>query len=435
MKSAFVVTLLSIWTLPLPSASAQELPRLNGYVTDPGSPERFAVDGTLVFCNAQTQTGIATGDRIVSQSGCSQRILGEKVKVFGTKDRRAQGVTATRIESAALLETRVEGFAIIDGMVGMREAGSLTVRADGYQIQVTPATHSLYNPPLTGIADIGTNRWLRYTGRLQQDGAIVAQTAEFSENRVPRSEDKLRARSEFDPSAVGEKDRQGRLSKGFVGLRTKHIPAYVDPAMQARVTAIGNRVVPAYQKALPDTDPTKLRFRFQLVDQPGLRDALNLPNGIILVPKQVVERLRNDSQLAAVLADNVAGAMEKQTFREIPAAQEVSAAEIAGAAGELFIPGLSIATDIGGAAARAKMLRRGEEQSGRVSLGLLSDAGFDITQAPVTWWLLSSPKPKSLEQIAMPYRAAYLYGFLGSTKERSVNASRPAAIAPALSSR
>jgi hypothetical protein len=82
--------------------------------------------------------------------------------------------------------------------------------------------------------------------------------------------------------------------------------------MQPRVDRIGNSLIPDFQRSLPDTDPRKIHFRFQLVDGKKWKDALSLASGVILVPRQIVERLPEDPQLAAVLADNIAEVIEKQ---------------------------------------------------------------------------------------------------------------------------
>jgi predicted Zn-dependent protease len=188
--------------------------------------------------------------------------------------------------------------------------------------------------------------------------------------------------------------------------------------MQARVSAIGIRLVPRYQRELPDTDETKINFRFQVVGHEKWHDAVAWPNGIILVPYDVVERLQNDSQLAAVLADNIACALEKQGPHAIPAARKMSAFAVAGAIGSAFVPGLVLAMGPANEVALVAadvMIRHAREQSGRVSLGLLRDAGYDVTQAPLAWWLLAPGKAKKLEEIAMPERATYLYKVLGET--------------------
>ncbi len=244
---------------------------------------------------------------------------------------------------------------------------------------------------------------------------MLADSVEFAANEVNAREGTLNAKHEFDPAAVTDNDRQSGLSKAVLGMDPKRFPVHADAAMQARVDALGARLVPAYQRAMPDSEPTKIHFRFQVVDQPRLHDALTLSNGIILVPYQVIDRLENDDQLATVLADNIATALEKQDLRMTPAWQKLTAVDIAGAAGALFVPGLGLATGFGGGAIATKMLRNEEEQSGRVSLVLLSDAGFRIAEAPKTWWLLASLKPKDISKIDMPYRAHYLYATLAST--------------------
>ncbi len=114
-----------------------------------------------------------------------------------------------------------------------------------------------------------------------------------------------------------------------------------------------------------------------------------------------------------MLADNIACALEKQTLRLIPARRAETAGNVAFMVGGAFVPGLGFA-GLSMAGPEAVMRRRDEEQSGRVSLVLLHDAGFDMDEAPKTWWLLSS-KDKPLDQAAMPYRAKYLYRILGTT--------------------
>ena len=65
------------------------------------------------------------------------------------------------------------------------------------------------------------------------------------------------------------------------------------------------------------------------------------------------------------------------------------------------------------------MLRHARQQSGRVSLYLLSDAGYDLHQAPVAWWLLASKKPKDPVDISIPSRAAYLYETIAATTDHT----------------
>ncbi len=413
----------------LPLNAQTVAPDLSGLVTDPGSPQSFTVNSVHVLCNAGTINLSMSGEKAISLPGCPQRLLGESVQVFGKENRRAHTIIASRIENDVFKERKVAGLSIIDRMPPRASADAFSVRADGYLILITPSTKSSFQGSLKSTADVTTNVWIQYQGRQRRDGKVTADTAIFTPNIVQTKEATLKKKTEFDPTAVTEKDRQSALSKDFLGMKAKKIPAYPDKAMQQRVEALGNQLIPAYQKALANDDPTRIQFRFQVVDERTLHDALSLPNGIILVPYQLVKRLQNDSQLAALLADNIACTLEKQMFRSAPAEKKVTALEVASGSAIPFVPGVPLFS-LAAVAMQKKILTEQEKQSGRVSLDLLSDAGFDPAQAPLTWWLLASSKPEPTARIKMPYRAQYLYSFLAATwqlpgTEQSASSAQP----------
>ena len=95
-----------------------------------------------------------------------------------------------------------------------------------------------------------------------------------------------------------------------------------------------------------------------------------------------MQRLENDSQLATVLADNIACALEKQELRQIPTRRAMTAGNVALTAGGFFVPGLGLTGLAAGSASSETMQKHAEEQSGRVSLVLLHQAGYDIGEAP-----------------------------------------------------
>jgi len=140
---------------------------------------------------------------------------------------------------------------------------------------------------------------------------------------------------------------------------------------------------------------------------------LALSSGVILVPQQVVARMQNDSQLAAVLADNIAVVLERWDFRHLSDARELAAAGYGADAAGFFIPGVVLVDPLLGVGGYRALMTKQEHQSGRVALALMRDAGYDIDQAPVAWWLLASKTPKPISDIPLPGRAAYLYKILG----------------------
>jgi len=189
--------------------------------------------------------------------------------------------------------------------------------------------------------------------------------------------------------------------------------------MQARIDRVGRSLIPVFQRDLPASDPTRIDFRFQLVDRPKWHDAITLANGIILVPYQIVQRLPDDSELASILSDNIATALEKQTFRQQPTNTKLSIAEVGGSVAGILIPGAGVATSLAAYGAGKHMLTRAEQQSGRVALSLMHDAGYDLAKAPEAWWILatkqgedphrSSPPPRAVnqyEELALTWRSA-----------------------------
>jgi len=132
--------------------------------------------------------------------------------------------------------------------------------------------------------------------------------------------------------------------------------------------------------------------------------------------------MQNDSQLAAILADAIACALEKQTYRMRNADAAITAGNVASWASFVPVIGLPIAlASTGTGTTQLFIILKEEHQSGRVSLGLLKDAGYDIDQAPVAWWLLASKKPLPLTKIPVPDRSIYLYRTLGEVWHNPLN--------------
>lgn len=368
----------------------QDPPALDGYVTRAGTPGNFDVNGTRITCNPSS-----------AEPGCQQYAYGQHLVIYGKRDKKSHTIAADRIEAAKeAAATHITGFALIDGILS-----PTLIRADGYAMQLTAATKQAWNPPLAATGKPAVDQWIEYAGERHGSTVTLKQISFFAAT-VTTKEQKLRNKTDFDASAVTEEDRQSGASKFFKGVDYKRIPAVHDPALQARINSIGERLIPKWQKDLPDGDPNKIDFQFQLVDAKW-PDCLTMPSGIILVPAHTVGQL-DDDELATVLADNIATALEKQTFRYSAECKAMLASSVAGDVAGLFVPGLSLLPIAGNATAAHTIKRRLEEQSGRVSLVLLHDAGFDIRKAPLAWWQLSTHQPDFMAK-PIPYRAAYLF--------------------------
>ena len=416
----FVALLAGVLTFSsIPCAVGQESPTLTGYVTDPGVPLAFRVNDVPIVCTANRTSNVVTdGTKQKLQMGCPEHRLGELLAVYGKRDKKTGSIDAEKIEAVPIEEQqKVSGFAMIDRVLDQAQQGAVTVRADGYAIALTPATKIIFAESITksGLDAITTNAWIQYAGTLHADGTVSAESAEITPNVIVKSEEKLRNKNEFDASTVTEAQRQGKVSKHFLGWDPKRIPAYTDEGMQKRITTIGERLVPAYQRDLPLGDPTKIEFRFQLVDQPKLLDEMSLPSGIVLVPYQVVQRLTDDAQLAAVLAAGVNEVLQKQVLRAIPGKHVRSGVNWAGQAAGLFLPGAGLATGLVTGQVQAAAQRRLTRQNCCVALALMQDAGFDLRQAPLAWWTLAQKPGKTLAKTVLPLQTTYTYELLATS--------------------
>jgi len=418
MKSPALFLLCGTFILPVGSARAAEPPDLAGAVTRVVSAADFDVNGYRVLCGSDTQSAVyVSANESTNNAGCPNQApyVGETASIYGRLKKKKLTIQATQIDlHISPFPALIEGSAVIDAMLpgnpARPERGAVLVQADGFRILIDKNTRVKWNPPVDSLDKVGPGEWIEYKGTLSSSGVLLAASAKFTVNYVTTNELALQRREEFDPSAVPASKKQGPLGVALIGINPRKLPSYNDPGMQARVDEIGSRLIPAYQRALPDGDVRKIAFRFQLVDSPLMRDALTLSNGMILVPRQVVERMQNDSQLATVLADNIACVLERQEYRLSPLSGVTSAAVFA----------LEVSDPFGlGAAEAAKMQTYALNQSGRVSLTLLHDAGYNISQAPLAWWRLAPVAMSQLSQTPAPGRAVYLYEMLGALWGRS----------------
>jgi hypothetical protein len=328
--------------------------------------------------------------------------LDEGINVFGTK-KKDHAVAADKIVLESVPNPQLEGRGIVDELPPNDPAAKdgQVIHADGYRILLTAHTTVAYKQPLRGAADIAPNVWINYKGSLRSDGVLVAEDAAFSPNVIGKGEKKLDAKADKNapPSATQRTD-------------TTKVWLYSDPAMQARVDKIGESLVPQFERSIPSGDPTKIDFRFEVVDLKKWNSSGAQPNGVIPVPHEFVDRLQNDSQLAALLALDIASTIEHQGWRT---KKEASTMGGATAAVVLLDPALVPLVAIYGMDLheKNKLMLSEDDQNARVGLWLMHKAGYDIYQAPIAWWLLASKTPRPVADIPVPLQAEEIYKELG----------------------
>ena len=425
MKNTAFILFCGLVCLPGAVSQRQESPAIVGYVTRTASNSDFDVNGFRVLCGPYTLTSShSSSGETLSNSGCpaDAPYLGEPLNIYGSF--KKQSIRADKIESRpAQPNAAAQGSAVIDAVLSSVPEGAspseFLVRADGYQILFGGNTHISWIPPLRALTDLKPGDWIEYRGRLGGDGVVRAEEVRVSPNIVSKAE--VYARSDLvHVTAIADPLQPDKIVLKYVSLDAPAPLFYSDPAMQARADGILKTLIPSFQSNLPEDDPRKIKFRVQLTADKKWNRVTPLPSGVILIPYQVVVRLNNDSQLAAVLADAIAFTMENEAFRMRGVVPGVAIASFA-YLNPLTAPFIAWgATDI----ARSQIERIRDEQSDRVGLDLMRDAGYDIDQAPVAWWILASKKPQPIDRIPIPWRATYLYRILGEVWSNPAAAAR-----------
>jgi Domain of unknown function (DUF5666) len=419
-------------------SAAQEpaIPALRGNITAVEPPDGFDVDGYHVITSAATQFLALNGKKKKRDELRGLIATGAYVQVIGDKDSQSRTVTARQVKVRDDSD-RLSGVAVID-RIDSRDP-LLLFRGDGYHFRLPADAQISFKGDITGAAGVGTGTWIRYEGNRDTSGELVITKAEFikPKPRKPKG-DPAKLAQVTDFPAGSRIDLDGSFQIKLKADKTDDTPGGVCgwypvpdvPAAQEHVRRLGMKLVPQYQRDLPDDDPAKIHFRFYVVEERDLRSDLSCHEGLVLVPVTVINRLRNEDQLAAVLADGVAAslqlgqariAMDWRTLWEEAGFAALSAA--GGPWGLGYAGGM-----VGNTIVNHTMQRKLENQRGRVALSLMSDAGFDPWQAPEAWRLLAPEKPpKDPSKLKYPERAGYQLEFL---RQQYKPAAASATVAP-----
>ncbi|HKR02435.1 MAG TPA: M48 family metallopeptidase, partial [Pyrinomonadaceae bacterium] len=141
---------------------------------------------------------------------------------------------------------------------------------------------------------------------------------------------------------------------------------------------IGMSLVPAYQRALSDSDMTKIPFQFFVVERPEAF-ALSLPNGDVIVSSGLFDVLENEAQLASMLGRQIAHIIQKHNLRQWDESTQKRLALTLGRAGSYSY--------------------LNHVQADRLSLEYMLLAGYDLREAPRAWKLLSDKYPEQEETV------------------------------------
>lgn len=395
--------------------------KIRGYITNVTSPNSFEIDDYKVTKDDSLAWNLENQDATYKFKPEDIRI-GTEVEVQGslndeTRELKAKKLTAD-LEQFRKLENTTVLTAAPEGIVKGEKDWSGIFIADGRRIRVEPTTQVLFQPnksqkkaaetnakvknnkkdakvdeievvetePLKDVSEVKAGMFVTYEGIEQADGTVLASKVVFVKNELEKGEDKM-----WQSMKIRQKDSNfiektpGELKVSTVG-KFKLLP---NKEVQDYVQRIGQSLVPAYQKALPDTDPQKINFRFYVVNDKDA-NAFALANGIVVVNSGMLELLKNEAQLAAVMAHEISHATQEHTWRQMNKDKGKRTALLLGslAASLAGVPAGPLLNLTLGAMVNG-FQRRLENQADRIGLEYMVAAGYDPREAPQVWKLMS----------------------------------------------
>ncbi len=409
-------------SLACPAAAQDQPPTVDGNISVFSSSTDFYVDGKHIVTNAQTTflkpvTENGQNANITDPAIAKTLAVGDHVQVFGDNDRRTHSIVASTIVLQPLTHDHIAGFAVVQKVLAT--SPQLILEADGYRIAITPKTTLHNKPPLNNQTIPVANMWIDYKGRWNQDGLVVAEHADYSQfafsERFKKGLDKSKAKlvAPIYGATPAATSKDGEIVAPYLYAKKHTVSIPANLAVQQRLQQIGERLIPASQKILANDDPQKVHFQFYAVDGAGFPVAIGSPDGLVILPVQTINALQSDDQIAAVLSEGVAEALEWQ----VPPAATGNAGPAMIAVGEMPIVGpiAGIALISGGLFESyhgTYATRFDPWQHVRVGLSLMHDAGYDIRQAPLAWQILQYGIAKQAEK-PPSLKSAYLLNIIG----------------------
>jgi hypothetical protein len=404
--------------------------KIRGYITNVISPTSFEIDdyritkdNSLVFdFENQEQGDIKFKPEDIR--------VGTEIEVQGMLNDETDELTATKVtidldqfrklKNTTVLTRDPEGFEKLEsGWKGI-------CWADGRRIRIEPATLVLFelnrtekkeaakpgeakkaekdkdedkkddvadedeftkSEPLKSIHDVKAGMLATYEGVEQPDGTVLASRIVFMKNELEKNEGKF-----WESLSIKEKPSNfiegnpGELSIKQIG-KFRLLP---NEEVQNYVKRIGESLIPAHQKALPDNDPQKIPFKFFVISD-KTANAFATANGIIVINSGLLTLLESEGQLAAVMAHEISHATQEHTWRELNKDKGKKAALQIGsiAAAAFGLGGVSDILQLTLAAMVNGYNRRLENQADRVGLEYLVSAGYDPREAPRVWKMMA----------------------------------------------
>lgn len=366
--------------------------RIVGYVHDSRNGE-VELDGIHVTCSAQTEVmptpGFESGR---APADCSGIRIGDHVQISGeyrgSRELRAKKVFVDPIK----LDESIRGFALMERapeLVKGPDGWSGKLKIEGRTLAVSPKTTISFadsassktgSQGIQSLDQVGTNVYVAYEARPEYDGTLAAIALHFVPNETSPEELKFRQAEEpqiTEPDYVAGKAGKIRFGKKY------DFDLSPDRPMQVRVTKIGESLIPEFQRNMTASDPAKLKFQFFVVETKKPMQGASA-NGMVLISEDIVQKMKNDAQLAALLSFSVAQVIQEQEFRANDR-KELQRFIGWSSMGASFVTPVGAIAGFVNSGTYARFQRLQAEQALRVGMDYMERAGFDIREVPQAW--------------------------------------------------
>jgi len=239
---------------------------------------------------------------------------------------------------------------------------------------------------LTGLDDLNLDTFVHYEGIRQKDGTVLASKVLFWHAELEPGEAKLWR--ELRPKI--KEANYASFKSGEIKVAKSKYRLVPNKEAQDYLSSLGESLIPAHQRSLPDGDPLKIPFKFYLVEDKAF-NAGAYPNGVVIVNSGVFDVCENEAQLAFVLSHEITHAVEKHTWQQHEYHKNaLMALRIGGMVGAGFGgKGVADIANMVEAGIRNGYARSLENQADRVGMENMLQSGYDIREAPRAWKAVS----------------------------------------------
>lgn len=405
--------------------------KVRGYVTKVNSPTSFEIDNYLISRDASLAYELDKQTPEVSFKPEDIRI-GTELEVRGDFNEQTNELKAKKIKIDLSQFRKFKITTILnqtpEGIEKTEQGWRGVINADGNRIRIEPATPVLFElnktekkkaeeeakrkakeakdkkskeevntddddddensefAPLTAISDVKAGMLMTYEGTQQPDGTVAATRVVFMRNETAKDEAEMwdSLKTEFKAANLAE-GKPGELKINKVGK----FKLLMNEEVQKYVLNLGQSLIPAFQKNLPEGDPLKIPFRFfVIVDKSP--NAFALPNGIVVVHSGLFNIVENEAQLAYILGHEIAHATQEHTLRQMNKDKKKRTALQIGSIAAMILGAYAVSDilDLTLAAMVNGYQRTLENQADRVGLDYMVAAGYDPREAPKVWQLM-----------------------------------------------